>query len=314
MSALEQAAGVGIGQHDRGDIGTELGLQRSGVDTAVVLGRDFVDREACQRRGCRIGAVGGFRHQDARALLAARLERGPDGQQAAQFAMRAGLGAHRHGRHAGQYRQPAHQFADQRQRALHRLLRLQRMEIAKARQPRHLLVEPRIVLHRAGAERIKPRIDRVIHARQPHVMAHHFRLGQARQADRRFGAARRRACVSDNCTSGRSTPVTPARPNSKISFSSWSRPRSPEIVRDFLCHSPACPARASLMVHHAAPPRAPARRRRNLHQLRFRWRRRSEDRAHARSCGISREAGTPAMMPLAASASTTAPQVSAVSA
>ena len=54
---LEQAAGVGIGQHDGGDIGTELRLQRIGIDMAVVLRRHFVDREAGKRGGRRIGAV-----------------------------------------------------------------------------------------------------------------------------------------------------------------------------------------------------------------------------------------------------------------
>ena len=130
--------------------------------------------------------------------FAARFECRADRQQAAEFAMRARLRAHRHGGHAGQRRQPVHQVGDQRQRALHRLLRLQRMEIAEARQPRHLLVEAGIVLHRAGAQRIEPRIDRVVHPRQAHIMAHHFRLRESRQADRRRCAAARPAAISDN--------------------------------------------------------------------------------------------------------------------
>ena len=60
---------------------------------------------------------------------------------------------------------------DQLQRALRGGLRLQRMQVAEARQPRHLLVEARIVLHRARAERIEPAVDGVVLARQPHIMA-----------------------------------------------------------------------------------------------------------------------------------------------
>ena len=48
---------------------------------------------------------------------------------------------------------------DQLERALHGRDRLQRMDVGEARQPRHLLVEARIVLHRARAERIEPGVD-----------------------------------------------------------------------------------------------------------------------------------------------------------
>src|SRR5690606_32252661 len=97
--------------------------------------------------------------------------------------MSARLWRKRHARHAGQFTQPMGEFAHQFDCALHRLLRLKRMYITKARKPRHLFVEARIVLHRAGAERIKPRINRVILRGKPHIVAHDFRLGQARQAD-----------------------------------------------------------------------------------------------------------------------------------
>ena len=108
--AFEQAAGVGIGQHDRRHVGTELGLQRFGIDMAIGLGGHFVHREAGESGGGGIGAMRGFRHQDAGALFAPRLDGGADRQQAAQFAMRARLGRHRHGRHAGQRGEPGHQF------------------------------------------------------------------------------------------------------------------------------------------------------------------------------------------------------------
>ena len=36
--ALEQSAGVGIGQHDGRDVGTQLGLQRVDIDAAVGRG------------------------------------------------------------------------------------------------------------------------------------------------------------------------------------------------------------------------------------------------------------------------------------
>ena len=100
--------------------------------------------------------------------------------------MRPGLGAHRHRRHAGHFEEPAAELGDQVDRAGHRRQRLQRVDVAEARQPRHLLVEARVVLHGAGAERIEPGVDRVVLLGEPHIVAHRLRLGQAGQVDRRL--------------------------------------------------------------------------------------------------------------------------------
>ena len=77
------------------------------------------------------------------------------------------------------------QFADQCQRARHGREGLKRMDIGQARQARHTLIEPRIMLHGAGAERKHPGIDAVVVARQPHIMAQRLRLGEPGQTDRR---------------------------------------------------------------------------------------------------------------------------------
>ena len=69
-----------------------------------------------------------------------------------------------------------------------------RVEIGEARQPRHFLVQPRIVFHRAGAERVGSAVDRVVLAAEAHVVAHRLRLGEPGKADRRPCARRRRAC------------------------------------------------------------------------------------------------------------------------
>ena len=46
-----------------------------------------------------------------------------------------------------------------------------------------LLVEARIVLHRAGAEREEPGVDAVVLLRQAHIVAHRLGLGEAGKAD-----------------------------------------------------------------------------------------------------------------------------------
>ncbi|MNY63935.1 hypothetical protein D3C86_2009660 [compost metagenome] len=58
------------------------------------------------------------------------------------------------------------------------------MDIGKAGQARHLLVEARIVLHRAGAQRIHAGVDRVVEPAEAHIVAHRLGLGKAGQVER----------------------------------------------------------------------------------------------------------------------------------
>ena len=43
---LEQAAGIGVGQHDRGDVRPQTILEGRKIHAAVIRGLDGVDREA----------------------------------------------------------------------------------------------------------------------------------------------------------------------------------------------------------------------------------------------------------------------------
>ena len=81
-------------------------------------------------------------------------------------------------------------------RALHRVGRLQRVDVGEAGHPRDLLVEPRIVLHRARAEREQAEVDRVILAAEAGIVAHRLGLGEAGQADRRGCARGRRGALA----------------------------------------------------------------------------------------------------------------------
>ena len=98
--------------------------------------------------------------------------------------MGARLGTHGDGVHAGKIDEPVSEFIDDFERTAHRVDRLQRMNVGKARHARDLFVEPRIVLHRARTQRKKTEVDGVILPRQARVMTDGFRFGQARQADR----------------------------------------------------------------------------------------------------------------------------------
>ena len=184
--ALEQAAGVGVGEHDGGNLGREPLLHLLGIDGAVRAHWHRFDAIAQQRRGRRIGAVRGIGHQHDRARLAARRQRRLDRHHAAQLAVSARLGRHGDGGHARELAEPARQLADQLDGARDGRERLQGMDVAEARQPRHALVEARVVLHGAGAEREQPGVDAEVLLGEAHVVAHGLGLAEARQADRRL--------------------------------------------------------------------------------------------------------------------------------
>ena len=112
--ALEQAAGVRIGQHDRGDVRPERRAHRRRADGSVGARRHRAHGKADQRGGRRVGAVRGIRdqHDVAAGALAVRRDRRLDRHHAAEFAMRARLRRHRDRAHAGHLHQQAREHAD----------------------------------------------------------------------------------------------------------------------------------------------------------------------------------------------------------
>jgi hypothetical protein len=56
--------------------------------------------------------------------------------------------------------------------------RLQRVSRGEAGQTRQRLVDLRVVLHRAGAERVQPEVDRGVPRREPREVADHVDFGQ----------------------------------------------------------------------------------------------------------------------------------------
>ena len=182
---LEQATGVGVGQHDRGYIWRQFFLQRRHIYPATVIGGDLFDAIAADGRSGGIGPMRRCGHQHHLARVALSLQRGPNGHQTAEFTMGAGGRRHGNRRHAGQFYQPFRQGIDQFQGALHGFHRLQRMQVGETRQPRHFLVQARIVLHGAGAQGVEPRINGKIIARQTYKVAHDLRFRKAGQTDGR---------------------------------------------------------------------------------------------------------------------------------
>ncbi len=181
---LEQAAGVGVGQHEGRDVRPEARLERDEVDPAAVVVRYRLHGVAANVRGRRVGAVRRVGHQHHLARVALRLQRGADRHQPAQLAMRAGAERHGDGRHASQHFDPVRERVDERERALHAFDRLQRVDVGEAGKPREALVEPGVVLHGATAQRVYAHVDAVVLLRQARVVADRLGLGKAGEADR----------------------------------------------------------------------------------------------------------------------------------
>ena len=122
-----------------------------------------------------IGAVRGVRNQNFLARVALRVfQIGANQQQSGQFALRAGGRFERAGVHAGDFGEAIQQQLLNFQAALRELLRLVGMLGGDAVEARDEFVDARVVLHRAGAERVHAQIDRVVPRGKPREMADHF--------------------------------------------------------------------------------------------------------------------------------------------
>ena len=188
--AVEEAQRIRAGQHQTGDIRRQFLFQILQVDIALRIGRHFPATESGDRRAGRVGAVGGVRNQHHFArLVAARPVIGGDHHHAGQFAVRSGHRLHRAFGHAHQFGQNALSFEEHRQRPLRQSaampqLRQQRMQFGKARQRRQMLMKFRVVLHRAGAQRIEIGVHAHIPAAEIDEMPHRFQLRHFRQRRR----------------------------------------------------------------------------------------------------------------------------------
>ena len=70
MSLLEDAEGVGVGEHQRGHVFVHLRCERGQIDHAAGVGLEVFDLVSGDGGGGGIGAVGGIRDQDLLARVA----------------------------------------------------------------------------------------------------------------------------------------------------------------------------------------------------------------------------------------------------
>ena len=159
---LEDAERVRVGHHEGGDVAGHQLFQRAEIDAAGLAGLDVLHRVAGDGGGGRIGAVGRIRNQNLLARVAAFFEQRANQQDAGEFAVRSGRGLQRDRVHAGDLGQRRFQRRHDFHAALRQRFGLVRMRPGQAFGARHHLVDPRVVLHGAGAQRIHAVIDGVV--------------------------------------------------------------------------------------------------------------------------------------------------------
>ena len=169
---VKDADCVRIGEHQARGVLTDRCTQLFQIDTAFAVRGDADHLVPDHRRARRVGSVCRVRHDDLGAFLVpARFVVRLNQHQAGEFPVCARCGLEGHPIHAGDLAEQLFRHAERFQTSLHRMCRLERMDLGKARQAGHLVVDFGVIFHRAGAERIKPVIDPMGALHQRGIMA-----------------------------------------------------------------------------------------------------------------------------------------------
>ena len=179
--SFKEAQGVRIREHEAGTVGRHERCQVFEVHAAGIVAthRDrLVAAQGSRGRVCAMGRIG---NQDPGSPLPLFRKIFFDDHDPRQLPVSAGGGLQGKVGHAEDFRQVALQRIEEPQRPLGKRSRGMGMKPGKAGKPCHVFVDFGVVLHRAGAERIKPQVHAEVAPGQGGIMAHqiHFRhLGE----------------------------------------------------------------------------------------------------------------------------------------
>ena len=130
----------------------------------------------------RVRAVRRVRDDDALGVAALGQVGRADDEQAGELAVGAGRRLQRGDVQAGDLGEPALELVHQLERALHQRLRLVRVQAGEAVEAGGRLVDARVVLHRARAERVAAAVHAVVERREPGEVAQQVDLADLGQA------------------------------------------------------------------------------------------------------------------------------------
>jgi hypothetical protein len=190
-----------IREHEARRSLVHLSAQVGEVEIAPSVCPHALELVARHRHARGIRAVGGVGGDDCVALLPTVGEVGAHEHEAGQLPLRAGGGLQRHRRKPRDFREDLLQLPHELERALRAVVVLVRVEIAETGQPSDTLVHPRVVLHRAAAERIEARVHAERPVRERGDVAHQLglrELGKSRgtRATKVVGKLRPRQAVA----------------------------------------------------------------------------------------------------------------------
>ena len=149
---VENTYGVGVCEHKTRGIGTQDLFQSLQVHTAIGIGRDVYDLVAAHGCGGGIGAVGRVRDDDlGPAVIAPGIVILLDQQYPCKFTVGTGGRLEGHIVHTRDLAQKLRCRFQNLLTAFGGMSRGQRMDACKAGQRRHLLIDPGIIFHGAGA-------------------------------------------------------------------------------------------------------------------------------------------------------------------
>ena len=192
---VEEAERRRVREHEPGRPLVHLRAQVLEVEVAARVGLDPLELVARHRHARRVRAVRRVGGDDRVALLAAVGEVRAHEHQPGQLALRAGGRLERHGRESRDLGEDLLQPPHELERAL-RVLVLLRAGAGRGSPaaPASALVDARVVLHRAGAERVEARVDAEGAVGERGEVADDLGLGELREARRpRAGEASRGA-------------------------------------------------------------------------------------------------------------------------
>ena len=174
----------GIREHEAGSPLVHLPAQVLEVEVAARVGLDFRELVARHRDARGVRPVRGVGGDDRVSLLAAVGEVRAHEHEPGELALRPGGRLQRHGRKSRDLGEDLLQVPHQLERALGVLVLRMRVQVAEPRERGSALVDARVVLHRAGAERVEARVDPEGAVGERREVPHDLRLGELGKARR----------------------------------------------------------------------------------------------------------------------------------
>jgi len=182
---LEDPEGVRDGQHDPGDRMIEGVFQGGEIDHPLSVGGDLRHGEPGGRRRCRVRPVRRIGEEDPPALsLSPLLEVTLDDEHPGQLAVGARGRLEGDGGETGDPGEEPAQLVDEAERPLRQLRIGEGMKAGEPGEAGEVLVDLRVVLHRAASERVHPVIDPVVRPSEAGVVPGEGRLAQLRYPSR----------------------------------------------------------------------------------------------------------------------------------